>query len=71
MFLYVGLGGYNATPFFHMVWLLWMRWNEEEIKALKKELEVTDKNVFRGFEEKKQSTWTIWREGEKDHKINW
>jgi hypothetical protein len=33
-----------------------MRWNEEEIKALKKELEVTDKNVFRGFEEKKQST---------------
>jgi hypothetical protein len=30
-----------------------MRWNEEEVKALKKELEPIDKNAFRRFEEKK------------------
>jgi len=30
-----------------------MRGNKKEVKALKKELEVIDKNVFRGFEEKK------------------
>jgi hypothetical protein len=31
-----------------------MKWNEEEVKALKKELEAINKNAFRGFEEKKQ-----------------
>jgi hypothetical protein len=30
-----------------------MRWNEEEVKALKKKLEAIDKNAFKGFEEKK------------------
>jgi len=30
-----------------------MRWNKEEVKALKKELEAIDKNVFKRFEEKK------------------
>jgi hypothetical protein len=30
-----------------------MKGNKEEVKALKKELEAIDKNVFRGFEGKK------------------
>jgi hypothetical protein len=32
----VGLGGYSSTSLPHMVWLLGMKWNKEEIKALKK-----------------------------------
>lgn len=67
MFLHVGLAAYSFTSFPCMVWLLWM--NEEEVKVLKKKLEAIEKNVFRGFEEKKQSTWTIWIEGEKDQRL--
>ncbi len=46
-----------------------MKWNEEEVKALKKELEAINKNAFRGFEEKKQYMWTVWIEGEEDHRL--
>jgi hypothetical protein len=36
-------------------------------KGIEKKLEAIDKNAFRGFEEK--STWTIWRDGEKYHRL--
>jgi hypothetical protein len=36
---------------------------------LKKELEAINKNAFRGFEEKKQYMWTVWIEGEEDHRL--
>jgi hypothetical protein len=56
VFLHAGLGGYSSTSLPHMVCILQMRQNEEEVEALKKELEAIDKNAPRGFEEKKQST---------------
>jgi DNA repair exonuclease SbcCD ATPase subunit len=54
VFLHVGLGGYSLTSLPQMFCLLQMRRKEEEVEALKKELEAIDKNALRGLEEKKR-----------------
>ncbi len=50
----MGLGGYSSTSLPQMFCLLQMRRKEEEVEALKKELEAIDKNALRGLEEKKR-----------------
>ncbi len=54
--MHAGQGGYSSTSLPHMVCILQMKQNKEEVEALEKEFEAIDKNASRGFEEKKQST---------------